>query len=264
MKGHPYYCHSLLPLNFNGLRPDGTSPLSQNGEVVLGSFFGQSSFAVHSIASERNVVKVSKRDPLELLGPLGCGVQTGAGAVINALHLRAGSSIAVFGGGSVGLSAVMAAAVVGFATIICVDIKPSRLEIAESLGATHAVNALETDPVEVIHHITDGGVEYAFETAGLPSVSRQAVASLGPMGVCGLLSSDNLEINLGLGRRIYNIVAGESIPGIFIPQMIELYRQGRFPFDRLIRFYALSEINKAVEDAEQGTIVKPVLRIPEQ
>ena len=105
VRGHPYYCHSLSSLNFGGTRPDGSSPLTQNGDIVFGSFFGQSSFATHSIAFERNVVKVSKDDPLELLGPLGCGVQTGAGAVINALHPRAGSSIAVFGSGSVGLSA---------------------------------------------------------------------------------------------------------------------------------------------------------------
>ena len=264
VRGHPYYCHALFPLNFNGTRPDGSSPLSQNGEVVLGSFFGQSSFATHSIASERNVVKVSKEDPLEVLGPLGCGIQTGAGAVINALRPRAGSSIAVFGSGSVGLSAVMAAVVVGCATIIGVDIRANRLELAQSLGATHTINAREEDPVEAIQRITNGGVEYAFEAAGLPSVSCQAVASLAPMGICGLLSSHNLEISFGLGRRVHNIVEGESIPDVFVPQMIELYRQGRFPFDRLMRFYSFSEINKAVEDAEQGDTIKPVLRMPDE
>ncbi|MFB6251603.1 MAG: alcohol dehydrogenase catalytic domain-containing protein [Halobellus sp.] len=127
--GHPVYCEDFFAHNFGGSRPeDGTSPLSRGDEELSGRFFGQSSFATHAVATERNVVTVDDDVPLELLGPLGCGVQTGAGAVINTLDPQAGSSIAVFGAGSVGLSAVMAANLKGCTEIVSIDVRGNRLK----------------------------------------------------------------------------------------------------------------------------------------
>src|SRR5438309_488089 len=143
-EGAPAYCGGLYDLNFSGLRPDKTTALSSGGSPVHGHFFGQSSFATYALAYERNVVKVDRTAPLELLGPLGCGIQTGAGAVLNSLHPDAGSSIVVFGVGSVGLAAVMAAHVAGCTTIVAVDLKPSRLEAAKRVGATHVIDPSST------------------------------------------------------------------------------------------------------------------------
>jgi aryl-alcohol dehydrogenase len=264
----PAYCQQFLSYNLSGARLDSSPTLRKNGEVIHSNFFGQSSLATHAIAAERNIVKVSGDAPLEILGPLGCGIQTGAGAVLNTLHPKTGSSIAIFGTGSVGLSAIMAAVVVGCTAIIAVDINPARLKLAKELGATHTINPNETNPVEAIQEITGIGVNYSLETTGLPQVFRQAADSLALLGVCGLLGLAPLgtEVsfdmnNILFGRTIRGIIEGDSIPDLFIPKLIQLYLQGRFPFDRLISFYNLEQINQAAADSLQGTAIKPVLRM---
>lgn len=269
LKGKPAYCLSLYPCNFCGARLDGSTTLSKDKKPVHGSFFGQSSFATYALASERNVVKVRNDVPLELLGPLGCGIQTGAGAVLNSLHPHAGSSIAIFGTGSVGLSAIMAAAVAGCTPIIAVDLNPGRLELARSLGATHTVNPTQTgDLVAEIQKITGGGADFTVETTASPKVLRQAVDSLQLTGVCGLIGGAALgtEVSLDMnnilfGRTLRGIIEGDSVPDLFIPKLIELYREGRFPFDKIITYYPFSEINKAVEDSEKGITIKAILRM---
>ncbi|GAB4424595.1 MAG: NAD(P)-dependent alcohol dehydrogenase [Chloroflexi bacterium OHK40] len=267
-EGHYGYCNELFGYNFGASRPDGSPTLSHNGEVVHGSFFGQSSFATYALAYERNVVKVPRNAPLELLGPLGCGLQTGAGAVINALRPQAGTSIAVFGTGSVGLAAVMAARVVGCTTIIGVDINPQRLEIARELGATHTILASDHDPVAEIRQITGDGAQYSLECTSLPKVFRQAVDCLRLTGVCGLIGAAPLgteatfDMNTILfGRSIRGIIEGDSVPDLFIPRLVELYMQGRFPIDKLVKFYTLDQINQAAEDSERGDVLKPVIRM---
>ena len=266
LRGQPAYCFDLYGLNFGGARPDGSTSLRKDGEPIHSTFFNQSSFATHALATERNVVKVRDDVPLELLGPLGCGIQTGAGGVLNALRPQAGTSIVVFGTGSVGMSAIMAARVAGCTTIVGVDVKPNRLELARELGATHTINPAEADPVEEIKQITGGGANYALETTASPPVFRQAVDSLTWLGVCGLIGAAALgteatfDMNTILfGRTVRGIIEGDSVPDIFIPRLLELYTQGRFPIDRLIRQYPLADINRAAEDSEQGRVWKPVL-----
>jgi aryl-alcohol dehydrogenase len=267
--GRAAYCEQVIPCNFGGKRLDGSTTLRKETEPIHGVFFGQSSFATYALASERNVVKVRPEAPLEILGPLGCGIQTGAGAVLNSLQARAGTSIAIFGVGSVGLSAVMAAVVAGCTTIIALDVQPQRLALARELGASHTLNSSEvTDPVQAIRNISRGGVDYSLDTSAQSAVLRQAVDSLKILGVCGLIGGNapgvevNLEINhLLLGRTVRGIIQGDSIPDIFIPRLIDLHLQGRFPFDRLIKFYPLAEINDACADAAAGRVLKPVLRV---
>jgi aryl-alcohol dehydrogenase len=267
--GQPAYCHQLYQHNFLGTRPDGSSALSANGKVVHGHFFAQSSFGTYAIARERNTVKVNKDAPLWLLGPLGCGVQTGAGAVINSLAPKAGSTIAVFGAGTVGLSAVMAARLCGCATIVAVDPVALRRELAMELGATHAIDPKAEDPVKAIQALTQGGVKYSLECTGLPAVVRQAVESLTLTGVCGVMGVSRLgtvmELDMNsilFGRSVRGIIEGDSVPQEFIPRLIDLYMQGRFPFDKLIQAYDFKQIQQAVEDSERGKVVKAVLRMP--
>jgi aryl-alcohol dehydrogenase len=174
--GRTAHCEKTFPLCFGGARLDGsTATFDGQGEKVHDHFFGQSSFATYALANERNVVKVSSDVPLERLGPLGCGIQTGAGAVMNALNVRPGTSFASFSVGAVGCSAIMAARAVGATTIIAIDIVPSRLEMAKELGATHAINSKQTNPVEAIRDITGGGVE-VIQTPDF--VARAAIGSL--------------------------------------------------------------------------------------
>ncbi|MEM8857646.1 MAG: NAD(P)-dependent alcohol dehydrogenase [Chloroflexota bacterium] len=266
-EGHPAVCDDVGYLSFGCERPsDGGSPLSQNGEKVSGYFFGQSSFATVAMATERNVVKVPKDVPLELLGPLGCGIQTGAGTVLNALQPEAGSSLVVFGAGSVGLSAVMAAKVAGVGKIIAVDLNPDRLKLAEELGATHVLNPqLSSDVVETIQQICDRkGAHYAIDTTNVPIVIQQAVACLRIRGTYAHVGGGGIDITvpagqLLFGRTMMGVVQGDSIPDVFIPRLIELYKSGRFPFDKLVSYYPLGQINQAIQDMHDGKVIKPIL-----
>jgi len=267
IQGIPGHCLDFLKSNFTGSRSDGTPTLKKNGEIIHSAFFGQSSFATHALANERNVVRVPKDVPLEILGPLGCGFQTGAGGVINSLHPKPGSSIAIFGVGSVGLSAVMAAYACGCTTIIAVDTNTERLKTAQNFGATHIIDPSKMDPVTEIQAITGPGADYALECTGIPTVFRQTVDSIRIGGECGLIgvAPFGAEVSLDMqnilnGRTIKGIVEGDSVPDIFIPQLIELNRQGRLPFDKMITFYPMDQINRAAEDSEKGVTLKAILR----
>ncbi len=267
LQGRGGYCIDLYGRNFSGRRPDGTTPCHDlHGGPISAYFFAQSSFATYALAGERNVVKIAQDVPVELMGPLGCGIQTGAGAVINALKPAAGTSIAIFGAGSVGLSAVMAARVVGCARIIAIDVNPDRLARATELGATDVIGAASGDVVAAIRTLTGDGVQYSLECTGLPQVVRQAVDCLRLTGLCGVIGVAPLgtEIVLDMngilfGRTVRGIIEGDSVPDIFIPQLIELWRQGRFPFDKLVKYYPLSRIEDAAAASHSGEVLKAIL-----
>lgn len=268
--GHGAYCKDFFGLNFGGGELDGSTAIQDpHGQPLHDHFFAQSSFATYALSRENNAIKVPADAPLELLGPLGCGIQTGAGAVINSLKVRAGSSFAAYGAGAVGLSAVMAARVAGATTIIAIDVVPSRLELARELGATHTINSHEVDVIEAVRAITAGGVDFALESTGRTEVLEQGIEALGGLGVIGVVGAPKLGVkaafdvnNLLLGgRSIRGIVEGDSVPKVFIPQLVQLYQQGRFPFDKLVRFYPLEQINQAAEDSLKGITLKPVLKI---
>lgn len=266
VSGHPMNCDAFTPLNFGGRRADGsTAYRDSHGAELNAHFFGQSSFSHHVIVPERGAVKVSERAPLELLGPLGCGLQTGAGAVLTALAPPAGASIAVFGAGGVGLAAIMGAVIAGCDPIIAVDLNASRLDMAVELGATHAVKASD-DAEAQIHAITGGGADFALDAVGLPATLRQAVTALNVGGTAGLVGANALgqEVSLDLmhllfGRTVKGIIEGDTVPGLFIPRLVELFLRGRFPFDKIIERYPFTEINTAIADTEAGRAIKPVV-----
>jgi aryl-alcohol dehydrogenase len=240
-----------------------------NRRDVYGHFFGQSSFATYSVASERNVVKIDADLPFELAAPLGCGLQTGAGTVLNTLKVPAGSSIAVFGTGAVGLAAVMAARIAGATTIIGVDVNPARLTLATELGATHTIDARDEDVRQRIAEVAGTGVDYVIEVTALPQMLSLAVQVLAPLGTvaqvggppAGTQASIDVVTMLAGGRSVRGVSQGDSVPQLFIPQLIEMYRAGVFPFDRLISLYDFDQINDAVADAQRGDAIKPVLRV---
>jgi len=260
----------MLLLNMPGPRADGSYPYRDSeGRPLNAGFFGQSSLATFCIAHESNVVKVSDDVPLEMLGPLGCGIQTGAGAVLNVLRPVAAESIGVFGAGPVGLAAVMAAKASGCTPIVVVDINDHRLEQAIQFGATHALNSREGDvSARILNEVKVGGLRYSLDTTGRNDVIGHAVACLVPRGRCALLavpSTPALEISwsaLTAGRSVEFVQEGDSVPAIFIPQLISLYKAGLFPFDEMIRFYELEEFGEAVAAFEAGHVIKAVIRMP--
>jgi aryl-alcohol dehydrogenase len=268
LAGHPAYCLEIYVHNFAGGRPDGTSAFSTaDGSRVSSHFFGQSSFAEVVNASVRSVVKIPEDFPLELAGPLGCGIQTGAGAVLNVLRPGPGGSFVVFGSGAVGLSALLGAVADRAGTIIAVDINDARLQLATELGATHVINGAKEDAVARIQEITGGGVQTALDTTGNARVFRQMIDALAVAGHAGALGASaagsegviDLPTALSRGIRITWIVEGDAVPQLFIPELIALHRAGHFPFDRLIRTYDFDQIDSAFADSESGEVLKPVV-----
>jgi len=255
----PTACAHFYELNFGFQRLDGSNALQRSG--VRGHFFGQSSFATYALVSERNIVKVPRKLPLALLAPLGCGIQTGAGAVMNTLKIRKGASVAIFGTGAVGLAAVMAAHVVGANPIIGVDIVAKRLKLARELGATHAINSRREDVATRIRQITGRGVDYVLEITGDAQMYRLAINVLNPRGTLARIATPDGGEPLSQGRKSISVIQGDAIPQQFIPKLIALWKAGRFPFDRLVKFYRFRDINKAMADVRRGATIKPVLRI---
>jgi len=252
-------CSYFYELNFGFRRIDGSNALYRSG--VKGHFFGQSSFATHALSTGRNLVKVPKNMSLELLAPLGCGLQTGAGTVMNSLAVPAGAGIAVFGTGAVGLAAVMAARVVRAAPIIGVDIIPGRLKLARELGATHVIDSRREDVGSRIREITSSGVDYVVESTGNEQMVRLSMEALNPKGIVALLTGATGPDRLPGGRKALSVIQGDAVPRQFISRLIALYRKGLFPFDRLVKFYDFKHINRAIADSRRGSTIKPVLRV---
>jgi aryl-alcohol dehydrogenase len=262
--GHPAYCDLMGMLNFGGRRQDGSAVIHDSrNEPLNASFFGQSSFATHSIARARNVVKVRRDIPLKLLGPLGCGFMTGAGTMFNVMKPERDSHIAIFGAGAVGFAALFAARFMGCRRIIVVDRVKSRLDLARELGATEIVNTSETNLDEALAAF--GGLNCAMDTTGVPSVVEAAIRALKIRGTLVLIgaSTENkfsAEImHMISGRSIVGAVEGDSVPATFIPFLAEKFMKGEFPIDRLAAFYSFDQINTAVADGTSGKAIKPIL-----
>ena len=270
--GQPSYCLSFAQLCFTaGARPDGSCTHRQGETKVFGQFLGQSSFASHAIVGVRCVVKIDADIPLKVVAPLSCGVQTGAGAVLNALRPEPGSSFVVFGAGAVGLSALMAAKIAGCVPLIAVDKVAGRLALAKELGATHVVDATVEDPVAAVHRITGGGADGAVETAGGATVMLQTIAALAHCGTAVLTSTganQKFEIdqaNLlmrGVTIKTSLLCAEGTSSQLFIPKLIAWWKAGMFPFDKMTRHYQFAEINQAKRDSLSGIAIKPVLSLP--
>lgn len=266
----PAHCFDSRKLKSSGTRADGSTLMSKDGKPVYSAFFQQSSFGSFAVANERFVVKVRKDAPVDQIGAFACGVQTGAGAVFNAMKPQEGESFAVFGVGGVGLSALMAAKLHGCDPIIAVDVHEHRLALARELGATHTINhSGRNDVVAAIRSITGYGARHTVETSAIPAVLREAIEVLMPLGTCVLLGSARPGTDASFempflqnGRTVRGVVQGWSEPQKFLPRLVDLMMEGKFPVDRLTTTYDLADINRAAEDATGGRTIKPLLRMP--
>jgi len=267
----PTYCYDFFPHNWSGTRADGSPTMTAQGRPLNANFFGQSAFATYAVANRRNVVRVpdsAASIPLEQLAPIGCGLMTGAGAVLLSMKVRKDVPVAVFGVGAVGMAAVMAAKIAGADPIIAVDLNDERLALARTLGASHAFNG-KAGAIERIRELYPSGLAYALDTTGSNKVIESAWSLLAPRGVCGIVGAsdpqDNLTFNeaqfMGGGRRVMGILGGDSDLQTFLPELIEHHVAGRFPFERLIRYFEFDRINEAIHASEAGLAIKPVLRI---
>lgn len=264
------YCLTVQELKMGGSRADGSTLHSLDGAPIYGSFFQQSSFGNFTIANERFAVKVRDDAPLDSLGPLACGGQTGAGAVLNVCQPKPGDSLAVFGVGGVGLSALMAAKIAGCDPIIAVDVRQNRLALARELGATHVIDhSGRVNVVDDIRKLTGGGVRFAIDTAAIATVTREAIECLMYAGACIVLGSarNGTDVSFEMpflqqGRIVRGVIQGDSVPQEFIPLLADHIMAGRFPIERMITTYDLADINQAAEDSVSGATIKPVVRMP--
>lgn len=261
--GYTPYCDDAARLSFAG------SPRAAcDGKRVRTSFFGQSSFATRAVVNERNIVPVPADAPLHLLAGLTCGIQTGAGAILNAMPVGAPDAVAVFGSGAVGLSAVMAAVASGARSVVAVDRVPSRLSVALELGATHVIDPSGRALPSVVEEVvgaTGGGAKSVLDTTSDPDVILAGVESLAAHGTCSVITGSGAPVAvppgalLMKGRKLRGTVGGHINPTVFIPRLIEMYQQGRFPFDRLVKNYPFAEVSGAMADSLAGGTIKPVL-----
>lgn len=261
----PASCFDFTPANLAGMRPDGSSALADaNGDRVGSHYFGQSSFSSYAAVSQRSLVKVDQSADLTKLGPLGCGVQTGAGAIFNTLDVQPGSSLVIAGAGALGLSAVMAAKIAGAETIIAVDRHQNRLDLATRFGATHTVSVAPDALTDAIIDITSRGADYCFDSTGSAEVARACINGLTNLGVYAVAGVNFGELTLDYmslisSRTIKGVIEGDSVPQEFIPKLVQLNAEGKFPFDELITTFPFAEINAAEAASLDGSVIKPVL-----
>jgi S-(hydroxymethyl)glutathione dehydrogenase/alcohol dehydrogenase len=230
---------------------------------------GVSSFTERTLVTEEVAIKVTDKLPIEQASLLGCGVFTGAGAVMNTVDVEAGATVAVFGCGGVGLSAIQAARLRGADEIIGVDIVSEKLTRAEQLGATQIINSSETDPISQIDDLTDGGVDYAFEVVGNPAVITQAVESLAPLGTVVLVGAPpagthetplNFFDMVTREQRVVGSFNGSYNLSLAIPKLAKLAVNGRFDLEPLISGRRpLDEVNEAMEALETGTGIRQLI-----
>ncbi|KAM0747507.1 alcohol dehydrogenase [Meredithblackwellia eburnea MCA 4105] len=270
---HPAGCEKFGEINFGRVRNSviGNKPgiKGPKGEDIFGAFFGQSAFAKHTVVVENSVVKVPSGTDLTTLAPLGCGFQTGAGSVINVLKPEKKTSIAVFGIGAVGMGAVFAAAYLGVETIIVVDLVPERLELAKKLGATHSVNGKDSDVVAQIKKLTpyNAGAAYAVEATGNVRVlktAHDALANRGHLLSCGTPGPGHaipfeIHDNLLASKTYTGLTEGDSNPVEFVPFLIKLFEEGKFPVDKISKTYTIDEFDHAVHAMHSGEVIKPII-----
>ncbi|KAG8160874.1 hypothetical protein KVR01_009138 [Diaporthe batatas] len=270
-----WYCHKFMSINFGGTANGFiSSEPAALGQAIGGSFFGQSSFSKLTRVKETSVVRVTELldddSELKMLAPLGCGIQTGAGTITDLAMAQPSDMVAIIGLGAVGQAAIMAAKIRGCRTIIAIDRIAARLELARTFGATHTVDTslLTNGLINEIRAITEGtGTTITVDATGVVSLIQEGVeftANQGKMILLGVPPMDaGLEIPIVkymfTGKSILSSMEGGVLPEEYIPNTIRWYRAGRFPVDKLVKFYPAEDFQKAVRDMEDGSVIKPVL-----
>jgi len=266
-EGRPTLCVENLPIQMMATLPGGGTRLHK-GDQTLYHLFGLACFAESVVVHERSAIKIREDAPLDVVCVLGCGVSTGIGAAINTADVRPGESIAIFGCGGVGLSAIMGAKLAGAGKIIAIDTVDSKLNKAKELGADYMVNASQDEPQGKVAEITGGGADYAIECIGNVDVMVQALGAVRTGGICVVAGmaplADTLSIapfHFLLGKTITGSTQGDVVPQIDIPRYIDLFMAGKLPIDKLItKSYNLDQVNEAFEALKKGEAIKSVIK----
>ncbi|OHF00851.1 zinc-binding dehydrogenase [Colletotrichum orchidophilum] len=265
--GPPSHCTNFFELNFLG------EPVFSDG--IGGRFFGQSSLAHHTVVSDKSVVNAAglnlTRDDLRILAPLGCGLQTGSGTVNNVAKAGPDDCIAIAGMGGVGLAAVIAAKNQGCKAIIGIDRVESRLALAKSLGATHIINTTGLEMAQVTEKIKEAaeglGATVSIDTSAFPPLLDALVQGTRYMGKIIQVGTGMPDAHLSLhmqsfmvsGKQYFGAVQGHVNTAEYIPQMVQWWREGKFPVEKLIKVFEYGDFASAVEAMKSGDVVKPII-----
>lgn len=261
--GLPGLCRESPPL---GYMSDGTSRFRINGDQAF--HMGPSTYSPYIVVHESAAIKIRRDISLENAALIGCAVTTGVGAVLNTAQARVGDTITIFGCGGVGLSAIQGAVMTGANPIIAVDVVDMKLEAAARLGATDLINASAEDPVEGIQRLTEGGADVAIVATGTTAVMEQAMAALGPRGICVLVGAPSQGSSLRVDplhlifaeRRLVGCRYGSSNPHVAFPRLVELYLAGKLKLDELISHtYQLEQVNEAHRALSDGRDIRGLL-----
>ncbi|HEY8475830.1 MAG TPA: zinc-binding dehydrogenase, partial [Chloroflexota bacterium] len=239
------------------------------GGRTLKHFGGVSTFSEYTVVMENAALPVRKDVPLDRVALVGCGVMTGVGAVFNTAKVEPGSRVAIWGAGGVGLNVVQACAMVSADRIIVVDILDNKLEMARQFGATHTVNARDTDPVQAVRDLTDGyGADYTFEVIGNPRTIAQAYEAARPGGTAVVVGASPVGEMVSIEaaslvlqeKRLIGSLYGSTRPRVDMPRLLDLYVDGKLKLDELItRRYRLDQLNEAFAAMERGEVARSVV-----
>ena len=267
VEGRPALCDMSAKAVFT--LPDGTSRLKDRHGNTLNHYAGVSVMAEYATVHRDNVLKIDPEIPLDKAALVGCAVMTGVGAAINTAKVEAGSSVAVFGAGGIGLNVIQGAALAGAVQIIAVDLADKKLEFAQQFGATHTINpGRDGDPVAKISEITGGGADYSFECIGIPEVIAQAYNAIHKGGTAVVVGVTRADGTVTLGtfmmpfqeKVLTGSMYGSARPRIDFPRLLNLYRSNRLKLDELVTAtYPIEEINRAFDDMLKGVNARGVL-----
>ncbi|KAL4895477.1 chaperonin 10-like protein [Aspergillus ambiguus] len=279
-RGHPAHCFNFNRINFEVAWDDthvfGTAKSTPGKPDIYGKFFGQSSFCNCSIVREDSIINVSglveSKEELQLLSPLGCGIQTGSGAILHAAQASSNDRVAVLGLGGVGLSAVMGARIAGCAQIIGIDRHASRLELAKQLGATHVVQVGPTADIQAVSEavlaMTKGlGTNITLDTTGVPPLIAQGAKMTAckgkvlQVGTAPPTATLDIPIHefMVMGKQFMGVVEGDVKPKEFIPKMVNWVRNGTLPLEKIVKFYSAEDFERAIANMQSGETIKPVI-----
>ncbi|MDY7559367.1 S-(hydroxymethyl)glutathione dehydrogenase/class III alcohol dehydrogenase [Pseudomonas sp. 10B1] len=269
LSGKTNLCQAIRGTQGKGLMPDGTSRFSYKGQTIF-HYMGTSTFSEYTVLPEISVAKISKDAPLEKVCLLGCGVTTGIGAVINTAKVKPGDTVAIFGLGGIGLSALIGAVKAKAGRIIAIDINPEKFDIAKQLGATDCINPKDYDrPIqEVIVDLTDGGVDFSFECIGNVQLMRAALECchkgwgesviIGVAGAGQEISTRPFQLVTG---RVWRGSAFGGVRGrTELPSYVAMAQSGEIPLDTFITHtMGLEDINKAFDLMHEGKSIRTVI-----
>jgi S-(hydroxymethyl)glutathione dehydrogenase/alcohol dehydrogenase len=267
-EGRPTLCVENLPIQIMGSLPGGGIRLHK-GSQDLHHLFGLACFAEYAVVHERSVVRIREDAPLDVACLLGCGTSTGIGAVLNTAGVKAGQSVAVYGCGGVGLSAVMAAKLAGAGLIIAVDTLEPKLEMAKALGADYVVNASRENPQQKAMELTAGrGLDHAVPWVGNADVIMQAFGSIRSGGKCVVVGLPPIGINLSIApyellqaKVLTGTTQGDITASVDIPRYVDLFMNGKLPLDKLItKSCRLDEINEAYAALQRGETIRTIIQ----